>query len=278
MFFGKTLHTIRRMAHSGGPPPGWYPDPAGGGGLRWWDGARWTEHTAAPQPGYGGVDPERALHDERGMARWARWAIIGYAVAILAGGYVAQQMFANLDRLMADAMAQAEAGRQRSPVAYDSFYGEMAGPAPAAYQLLNLVQLGAFILLLVWIYRAATTARALGIPGRYSPGWAVGGWFIPIANLFIPVQCLRDLLPPGHTTRRTILTLWLVAIAGYLVGFAGLFATAFGSGSGVVAIVGFLIVAAMVVLGRSVIDEILESHERIAAERRAGTSGAQVRW
>jgi Protein of unknown function (DUF2510) len=28
---------------------GWYPDPHGGPGLRWWDGSTWTEHTA-PQP------------------------------------------------------------------------------------------------------------------------------------------------------------------------------------------------------------------------------------
>lgn len=28
--------------------PGWYPDPAGGPGQRWWDGQRWTEHTAVP--------------------------------------------------------------------------------------------------------------------------------------------------------------------------------------------------------------------------------------
>jgi hypothetical protein len=27
-------------------PPGWYPDPSGQARLRWWDGARWTEHSA----------------------------------------------------------------------------------------------------------------------------------------------------------------------------------------------------------------------------------------
>ena len=31
--------------------PGWYADPAGGGGWRWWDGERWSEHTS------GGVQP-----------------------------------------------------------------------------------------------------------------------------------------------------------------------------------------------------------------------------
>jgi hypothetical protein len=28
------------------PPPGWHPDPQGQARLRWWDGTRWTEHTA----------------------------------------------------------------------------------------------------------------------------------------------------------------------------------------------------------------------------------------
>jgi Protein of unknown function (DUF2510) len=27
------------------PDAGWYPDPAGGGGQRWWDGVGWTDHT-----------------------------------------------------------------------------------------------------------------------------------------------------------------------------------------------------------------------------------------
>jgi uncharacterized protein YxjI len=32
------------------PPPGWYADPAGSGGTRWWDGQGWTEHVQRPAP------------------------------------------------------------------------------------------------------------------------------------------------------------------------------------------------------------------------------------
>jgi Protein of unknown function (DUF2510) len=34
---------------SGSIPAGWYPDPAGGDGKRWWDGARWTENVQQPE-------------------------------------------------------------------------------------------------------------------------------------------------------------------------------------------------------------------------------------
>jgi hypothetical protein len=56
------------MSTSGGgqvAPPGWYPDPAGTGRFRWWDGSAWTDQFSTPQvPGpygasasgaYGGV-------------------------------------------------------------------------------------------------------------------------------------------------------------------------------------------------------------------------------
>jgi hypothetical protein len=33
-------------ARSTGAAPGWYPDPHGEAERRWWDGRRWTEHTA----------------------------------------------------------------------------------------------------------------------------------------------------------------------------------------------------------------------------------------
>jgi hypothetical protein len=32
------------------PQPGWYPNPSGDPGYRWWDGRAWTEHVRAPEP------------------------------------------------------------------------------------------------------------------------------------------------------------------------------------------------------------------------------------
>jgi hypothetical protein len=34
----------------GNPAPNWYPDPAGSGGMRYWDGSQWTQHLAPPPP------------------------------------------------------------------------------------------------------------------------------------------------------------------------------------------------------------------------------------
>ena len=38
------------------PPPGWYPDPTGGGTVRWWDGVAWTEHATVVGPAGGRIE------------------------------------------------------------------------------------------------------------------------------------------------------------------------------------------------------------------------------
>jgi hypothetical protein len=45
----RAARVSRLAATASGPilvPAGWYPDPGGNANYRWWDGARWTDHTA----------------------------------------------------------------------------------------------------------------------------------------------------------------------------------------------------------------------------------------
>jgi len=46
----------------------------------------------------------------------------------------------------------------------------------------------------MWIYRAHANLRAARIEGlEFAPSWAVGWFFIPVANLFKPFQAMREL-------------------------------------------------------------------------------------
>lgn len=58
----------------------------------------------------------------------------------------------------------------------------------------NLVTLVAMITFLVWIYRVFVAIRNTGGSTSWSPGTAVGGWFIPLANAILPWLTVRDAL------------------------------------------------------------------------------------
>lgn len=50
------------------------------------------------------------------------------------------------------------------------------------------------VLALIWIYRANQNARVLGANNmQFTPGWAVGWFFIPIFSLWKPYQALREI-------------------------------------------------------------------------------------
>lgn len=51
-------------------PPGWFEDPRGGGNLRYWDGAEWTEHVHTPVPSAGGAAPSVSAAAAAGINTW----------------------------------------------------------------------------------------------------------------------------------------------------------------------------------------------------------------
>ncbi|MEM9253184.1 MAG: DUF4328 domain-containing protein [Planctomycetota bacterium] len=56
-----------------------------------------------------------------------------------------------------------------------------------------LVGLAAGIVFLVWFSMANANVTALGVIGKKTgPGWAVGWWFIPIANFVMPFLALKE--------------------------------------------------------------------------------------
>ena len=48
------------------------------------------------------------------------------------------------------------------------------------------------ITFIIWQFRHAKNAQVLGSYGGLGPGWAIGGWFIPVANYVLPAVQLHQ--------------------------------------------------------------------------------------
>ena len=80
----------------------------------------------------------------------------------------------------------------------------------------TLVYVATTVLFGVWIYRAARNLRALGASNlRFGPGMAVGSYFIPILNLFMPFQAMKEIWNASRTplsknlrAGNSLLTMW----------------------------------------------------------------------
>ncbi len=286
--------------HSGypGAPPGWYQDPAGGPGQRWWDGYSWTEATVLPQhpppPPWAGAAPPQGpasevapwavasqrlgaftttqrVDGERRMVPVARFAVTMPAVYFLV----------SLILQRANATQLRSAGHQFRIDWHDAQHGITPPPYHAPSNaltplglLVGAVTVAAVVIACIWQHRAASAGRALGIPSRHSPAWGVGSWFVPIVNLWIPYAAVRDCLPPAHPHRPRVLHWWIAwLLAGILSSVAGataLFSTAAALVLSVPAALACLVVIAW---APGIVLAIAASHqEAVAAE--VGRTGA----
>jgi len=91
----------------------------------------------------------------------------------------------------------------------------------------ELVLLVAGVIYLAWLGRARRNLLAFkGEERQYSPGWTIGAWLIPLANLIMPALVTADIVR-GSTTdpaaQRKLITLVWVWWACYLGGAFGVF-------------------------------------------------------
>lgn len=86
------------------------------------------------------------------------------------------------------------------------------------------------VLFCMWVYRANKNAHALGAAKmQFTPGWAVGYYFIPILNLFKPYQSMKEIYQASDenagaenwkyvTTPGWLLAWWLFWLASNFLG------------------------------------------------------------
>jgi hypothetical protein len=233
------------------PPAGWYQDPNGARAWRYWDGATWTDHVA-PWVVKPELSPEERLVEERRWARYAKWAFVAFVPFQVA--------------------AQVLSAFQSDRTYHGTLFQDSAPERPSLFEplsiglpqvLCTLIVLGLTIVLAYWTMQAARAAKAQGIPIVRSPGWTMGGWFIPILNLWWPPQSIRSFAKDRQQLRHVVgwWICWIVATASTIA------ATLVAGSSDFDAAIPFLVVGATSVvsfalLGVQVVDLVLAVHEQ----------------
>ncbi len=176
----------------------------------------------------------------RSLANWLTWLFAIQAVAQLANVFAVDnaEVYVRWHRAF-DALLDG-----RNDAAQRIIDRNQAEASPWS-SVLTFVAVAALVLHIIWAWRSAHNARALGRTGaRLGPGWAIGAWFIPVANFVLVYLVFSDLwrssdpdTEPGDGWRRLpgspLVRLWTVA---YIGGIAILFVTmglAVGGATGV---------------------------------------------
>lgn len=116
-------------------------------------------------------------------------ALASAVVPLLAANILTRALTALSSAAQIASGAAASAGADESELTALDLFSAAAG------LLYLIVFIPTVVLFCVWLYRAYRNLAALGNPKpalQHSPGWAVGSFFVPIANLFIPYRAVRE--------------------------------------------------------------------------------------
>ena len=77
----------------------------------------------------------------------------------------------------------------------DDVYAESGLTFLAATLLQFMTMMASFVFIGMWIYRAAWNGRVFAGARQldFTPGWSVGWYFLPIANLWKPYQAMKEI-------------------------------------------------------------------------------------
>lgn len=236
--------------------PGWYDDPWAHGWTRWWDGNQWTAH-AAPDNRQAVT---AALASESG---WMRNARIGLGIGAV---LIVASFFAN-------ALILGHVLHQTLKFIRDAIHAADRGdPAPAQPSYTNLLWPdlgGVFVPIFalgwqIWLFRAATAARSLGLPAKRDPIWGILGFFIPVVNFWFPYQVMRDLFPEGDVHRSLVRQWWAWYLLQSAVGLSALIVAIFSTLVAVaLAIFGAFVMTLFVLTTRRLITASHDVHESL---------------
>lgn len=165
-------------------PGHWYPDPADPERLRYWDGARWTDHTAVR---IGPGDIYKTARIAAGIS------VIGAAGVAVLQVVAAAEVGPSYDRY------EDAASRGEDPFLVWTTYD-------TASVLLAGLLLAAGIATCVWSAVVRRNAEVLRPMAAHKRGraWAWAGWICPVVNLWFPYQVVRDVeRATGAGGRRT---------------------------------------------------------------------------
>lgn len=141
---------------------------------------------ASSARGAAAMPVRRVFRDPKRLTKWLIWLLVAGIVcdAVFAISELAQHQL--LIR-MRDGGFASELELMSAAEANDLRHG-IIGIA------VMLVVITTIVLFAVWIHRVSSNLHALGTPGlRFTPGWAVGWYFVPIANLWKPFQAMKEI-------------------------------------------------------------------------------------